>query len=242
LNRRRRRSRPLSFPLAAAAGIGLGIAGGLWLARAELPDLRGLLRTEPFRLRAIDWVGLHSLEPHEATALLGKVAGIALVDLDVEKLAAKISALPRVRGCRGVRIPPDRLVMRVEERVPLGRSAGEPVGFDASGDRFPLRPGEERRLVAVRGEPQDAIPLLLAAQARGVELAEVDARAPGDLRFRVPGSAVLIRAGEDVARALGDLERLRGAGLLERVRPRELDLRFRGSAVLRGAPPQTKGG
>jgi hypothetical protein len=121
----------------------------------------------------------------------------------------------------------------VGEREPIGRVSGRAEGFDATRARFPLLEGEKDGLVPVRGSPRRAVPLLLAARRRGVELAGVEVRSEEDLRFRVRGSDTVIRADGDADRVLRAWTRLRAAGVVSRYQPEEVDLRFRGSAVLR---------
>jgi hypothetical protein len=187
-------------------------------------------------------VGLETLHASELTALLGTIPNTALIDLDVADLARRVEHHPRVERCDGVRLLPDRLLLRVVERVPIGRVAGKREAFDEAAERFPLLSGEEERLVPVQGRLDAAVPLLRAARRYELDLVEIEALRPNDLRFRIRGSKVLVRGGADTDRVLEDWMRLRAAGVIERYRPREVDLRFDGSAVLRGASRDLEGG
>jgi hypothetical protein len=164
------------------------------------------------------------------------------VDVNVDALVKSIAGHARVEQVDALRIPPDRILFRVEEREPIGRVAGRAEGFDATGARFPLRERELRDLVPVQGNLEDAIPLLRAARRRGVELAGIEVRSAEDVRFRVEGMNSLIRTDADADRALGDWEHLKGTGLVDRHRPGEIDLRFRGSAVFREIHRTKEGG
>jgi hypothetical protein len=224
--------------------VGFGAAGvALFLgARTALPAVQDTLRSPRFQLRTVHWIGLRTLESAELAPLLALPQGIALVDVDVDALAASVRRHARVARVDALRVPPDQLLLRVGEREPIGRIADEAEGFDRSGSRFPLRKGEAEVLVPVKGDPQPAIPLRLEARRRGIELAGIEVRGTADVRFRVRGSESVIRTDAEVARALGAWESLEGAGLVGRYRPEEVDLRFRGSAVFREIRTSTEGG
>jgi len=224
------------------AALAAAVAGGSWGLATGLPVAQAALRDERLHLRAVDWLGLDALDAAALTASLGEIDGIALIDLDVSAIERRIASHPRVERCLALRLPPDRLVLRVVERTPVGRLAGGTEAFDPSGERFPLLPGEAERLVPVRGDRRAAIPLLEEAKRLGVDLAEVDAVSTSDVRFRMPESKTVVRLGADPGRALEDWLRVRAAGVMERYQPQEVDLRFHGSAVLRGASRDLEGG
>ncbi len=228
----------------------LGIGGGLAasrlvpaLARAQLPSLGSWLRGERFRLRHVDWLGLRTLDGPALVAALEIAPQTPLVDLDVSAVLARLAKHPRIAHANGVRIPPDRLLLSVEERTPIAVLAGGSAGVDAGGARFSLAPGEALGLPELRGETARALPLLVAARERGLALASVSAAAPGDVRFRPSDLEVDVRVGVDPARALQDWERVAKTGLVRGYGAGEVDLRFANGAVLRSfASKDEKGG
>ncbi len=246
-NRRRRRrsagrgrARAQRRWLLLVLWLALGVGGGLAasriapaLARDHLPSLGTWLRGERWRLHHVDLLGLRTLDAAALVAWIGVAQGTPLVDLDVEAVLARAAEHPRVARASGLRIPPDRLLVSVEERVPIARLAPSGEGIDAEGARFPLAPGEADGLPELRGDRARALPLLLAARERGVALASVSAGAPGDLRFRPAELAVDVRVGHDPARALADWERVAKTGLVRGYGAGEVDLRFANGAVLR---------
>ncbi len=229
---RRRLLRGIRIALGAAGVTAVGL-GVFTLARTALPAMQDALRSPRFHLRAVHWVGLRSLDSAQLAGLLDLPERVALVDVDIDALASSVSRHARVARVDALRIPPDRIVLRIGEREPIARISGRAEGFDATGAHFPLLEGEKAQLVPVRGNPRGAIPLLLAARRWGVELAGVEVRSIEDVRFRVHGSDTVIRADGEADRALRAWTDLRAAGLVSRYQPEEVDLRFRESAVLR---------
>ncbi len=218
------------------------IVGGFLGARSALPAVQQAIRAPRFHLRAIDWVGTRALHPGDLAVLLDLPRSLPLIDVDVDVLAERVRGHPRIERCEGLRIPPDRVMLRVVERVPVGRISGASEGFDESGSRFPLLPDEAERLTPVRGEPSAAIPLLRASSGFGLELASVEVRSATDVRFQVKGSDVVVQIGSEVERALREWDTLRMAGVVRRYRPERVDLRSRGNAVLRGLQLEERGG
>ena len=235
---RRRRAglrRPLAL-VAAGAVTGIALTGlaRLGLPRVELAALPSVGATldQHLRLRTIEVIGLRTLEARALIADLGLADGTPLRGIDVEQVAARVAAHPRVLGCRALRIPPDRLLLDVLEREPLARLAsGE--GIDSEGQHFELGGNEAAELPRVEGQPESALPLLRAAAALGLEIESAVARAPDDVRFRPANRDVWVRIGSNPEPALRDWLQLADAGLLLPDNAREVDLRFSGSAVLR---------
>jgi len=228
--------RPLALVVAGAvAGIALAGLARLGVAGAEFPSLPsvGSALDEHLRLRTVEVIGLRALEARALIADLGLAEGTPLRGIDVEQLAARVAAHPRVLACRALRIPPDRLLLDVQERQPVARLAsGE--GIDFEGSRFELGTEEAAGLTQLEGEPESALPLLRAAATLGLQIERAVAKAPDDVRFRPAERDVWVRVGADPGPALRDWLRLADAGLLSPGDAREIDLRFSGSAVLRG--------
>ena len=232
-----RRVPMLSLLFACVAGFA---AGGLAVetGSAELPSasVGEALRGPRFQLRRVEFTGLHALAPRDLSGALALRGAGALIDVDPDALCARVEAHRRVERCTAMRLPPDRLLVDIEERVPVARLGTTAYGVDAQGERLPLLPGERgetEALPRIDGEPAWALPLVAAANARGLELASVDARAPDDLLVALPGRATRLRVGRDLDRALRNWSEIRQRGLARDWAPREIDLRFGGGAVLR---------
>ncbi len=224
--------------LAFAAG-GLAVETG----SRELPagGISEALRGPRFQLRRVEFTGLHALAPRDLSGALALRGANALIDVDPDALCARVEAHRRVERCAAMRLPPDRLLVDVEERVPVARLGATAYGVDASGDRLPLLAGEADALPRIDGEPAWALPLVAAAHERGLELRSVDARGPDDLLVALRGSVTRLRVGRDLDRALRNWTEISRRGLARDWAPREIDLRFEGSAVLRDMSAE-KGG
>jgi hypothetical protein len=214
--------------LAASAATGL-------LPRPDLAPASDWLHGESFQLREVEVLGLEALDSEALIASTDLRAGVPLLEVDLERVTQAIRDHPRIASCRGAHLPPDRLLLEIEERVPVAALAGGAEGVDLAGERFPLVAGEAERLPRLRGDPAAGLALIAAARGAGTQLSEIEVLAGGDVRFRLAGETVWIRAGADPGRALADWRRLVQSGQLERFRAREVDLRFRGNAVLVGA-------
>lgn len=218
---------------------------GLWAQRhGALPtrSLEATLRGERFRLRHVDFTGLSALTPAALWARAKVPDGTPLLDLDPDAIEQALSEHPRVERVRAARLPPDRLVIGVTERVPLAQDAKTGLGLDAEGDSFPLEPGEAERLPVVTGKAERALPVLEAARALGVNLASVETLRDDAVRVRTLGRTALLVVGRDPKASLADWRQLADSGLVEQTGAREVDLRFRGNPVLRDFPKKTAQG
>ncbi len=246
MSRRRRRSGSMVRGFLLMTGAAIGSASVLSLAvaadRAIAPMFAEALRAPRFQIRAVHWLGLRSLTADVLMPRLKLTPNTPLLDIDVERLCERVSMHPRIQACHALRVPPNRIVIRVREREPIGRVAGTSDVFDVAATRFPMLGAADRTLPAVRGDVGAAVPLLRALRARELEIETLEVRNRNDLRFLFRGSEIWVRTGSNAERALEDWSQLRSAGALERFRPEEVDLRFKGSAVLRGARDNNKGG
>ena len=240
------RSRRGVLGLALAALLGAG-SGGIasWAAQrgwVQLPelDLDRALRAPGLRLRRVEFMGLARLHAGELVEW-AKLAPGPLAELDPGLVVARLSSHPRIERAEAVRVPPDRLLVEVVERVPVAVGTDGATGIDAGGERFPIDPEEAQGLTRIHGPLAAALPLLAAARAREVALAEIRAEAPGELSFRPVGRPTLVRVGDDPERAITDWLRLHASGLLDRHAAGEVDLRFEGNAVLRDLREDTGG-
>jgi hypothetical protein len=243
--RRKRRTLRVSPGIALAGAVALASAAGgvaLWRSPpAELPSLSAMLRAPRFQLRSVEVMGVHKLDPEVLLAGAPLEPGTPLIDVEVDPIAEHVARHPRVARCRGVRIPPNRLLLDVEERVPVARLAGSAEGIDLDGNRFPLLEDEREALPELRGDIDWTLPLLRNAAVRALAMEVVEAWGPADARFRPAGFDLEVRVGTDPGRALDDWIRLAGTGLVDEYGPRVVDLRFGDSAVLRDFE-KTKGG
>jgi hypothetical protein len=237
LTRKRKPTRRPRRAWIAITALGvLGVCGFALHARSGHPAQTWLsekLRAPRFRLQAVEFLGLEKLAPMKLLERAGLGSRVPLIDLDPDVLIGKLSSHPRVASCVAARIPPRRLVVEIEERVPVARIAGTQDGVDIEGARFPLAASEAAALTSVRGDVRWALPLLRTAQELEVKLVAVDVRARDDLRFRPADREVEVRVGLDPAMSLRGWLRIRDSGLLQSHAARRVDLRFQGSALLR---------
>ena len=237
--RRPRRSRwrgRLRITLACAI-LAVGVGAGTALASRNgalpsLPWVADALRGPRFQLRSVELIGLRRVSAPELLARVPIRAGIPLIDVDVAAIAASVEEHPRVAHCRALRIPPNRLLIQIEEREPVAL-LGEDEAIDLEGKRFRLAEGDAERLPRLRGAVETALPLLRAARERGLKLRRLEAKGAGDVRFLPAESDVWVRVGAEPGPSLDDWLRLSRTGLVRRYGAREVDLRFRDSAVLR---------
>lgn len=232
--------RTLYFALAVVAFV----FAGLWAEHHGYLDVHALregLRGERFQLRHVDFVGLDALEPDELWRALEIAPGTALVDIDPEVAVAILARHPRIERVRAARLPPDRLLIAIVERVPVALEMSTGLGIAENGAVFPLKPGEAVRLPQVSGEAKRALPVVLAARALGVILATVNAPRAKEVRVRALGRPTVLVVGRDEDASLLDWKLLADSGLIESTGARVVDLRFRGSPVLRDIPKATGG-
>jgi len=199
----------------------------------EVHGLRDVARAAPFRLHHVDFLGVHALDRQELLRLTGIAANTPLVDLDAEAAALALARHPRVSRARCVRLPPDRLVISISERVPVALETSSGLVLDASGKRFAPLPGEAERLPQVSGEPRFALPVLAAARELGLNLASVDAERASEIHVRTLGRSVRLLVGRDAHASFVDWRALSDADVVENVGAQEVDLRFKSNPVLR---------
>ena len=246
MRRRRKRSarskRVWMTSVGIGAVLGAGVALYLHSGDAARAWLSAELREPRYWLETVEFLGLAKLSPQSLIEHAGLSTAVPLIDLDPDVLATKLASHPRVVSCIAARIPPDRLVIEIDERVPVAQLAGKAQGIDLEGTLFPLVDNEGAELPTVHGKVEWALPLLRAAKERGVKLAVVQARAANDLRFRPVGHQVQVRVASDPDTSLRGWLQIRESGLLRSYAAREVDLRFRGNALLRDFGTTKQGG
>lgn len=242
---RRREGRTLPRPLVFVLGLVAFVFAGLWAEHHGYLDVRAVregLRGERFWLRHVDFVGIDALEPDELWRALEIAPGTALLDVDPEVVVQILARHPRIARVRAARLPPDRLLIAVRERVPVALEMSTGLGIAENGAVFPLKPGEAARLPQVSGQAERALPIIRAARELGLRLATVHAPRAKDIRVRALGRPTVLVVGRDEGASLHDWKLLADSGLVESTGARVVDLRFRGSPVLRDIPRATGGG
>jgi hypothetical protein len=231
--------------LTAAVLLGWGLSWGVPRAPGALA------RVDWFRVRSFRVEGARYLTAAEVESAAAVPAGANLWD-DVAPVAARLRAHPLVRDVHIGRRLPGTLVVRVEERRPVGllpTPTLEPV--DREGRRLPLDPALHRLdlpvIRASRSGRGSSAPAAIAAAAReAARLAEAD---PG---FWEGVSAITEEGARDLTVEWGDpAVRLRFRAPLAQTRLREakavladvsdrgdpapllLDLRFADQVVVR---------
>jgi cell division septal protein FtsQ len=232
----------LALGLVATLGAATGavLAQGTSSSRLGAIDLGTELRRPRFFLANVHFLGLQSLAAEDLWSLTGIATNTPLVDVDTSEVARTLRGHPRIEAAQALRLPPGSLVIAVRERVPVARDATNGEGLDADGNRFPLAPRDAAALPSVGGDARRALSVVAAAKQLGVPLASIQAASESDVRVRPADLDVEVRLGRDVRASLSDWIRVRESGLVEARGAREVDLRFRGGAVLRS--PNIEGG
>ncbi|HEU4428191.1 MAG TPA: FtsQ-type POTRA domain-containing protein [Myxococcota bacterium] len=241
-----------SLKRALIAGAGLV---GFALGSAFGDDL--LARALPGRahVAALAVAGNVHTTPAQIASASGLHAGFPLADVDEDDVARALEALPWVRDARATTVAPNRVVVAIEERVPVAVARladGSRYLVDASGVAFAPAPAETRgpELIGLAALPPGgrADPAL----AGGVALLQdwIAARLPAVRAIEISSAlgseapAVLLE-GRELRVVLGGGESREKLALLGRVlalnepalaRATAIDLRFPGQSVLRFAP------
>jgi POTRA domain, FtsQ-type len=242
--RHRRALRAAVLALALAAGLAGGAFQGRALLARAFPE-----RAAQVRLALL---GNQHTQAAELAAAAGVGPGVRLAGLDLARVRESIAAQPWVRSVRVAALPPDQLLVAVEEREPVAAARiGDATWLvDGSGAAFvPAPPDPALPTLLGATAPGDArlaegAAWLRALAAHGIEapealwLSDTDpARAPA-LAFRggaARGARVLLGAGERDAK-LARLSRLLASGLPELATAAEIDLRFGADVILRPRP------
>ena len=240
-----RARRALCLAAALVTGILGGVFGGEALLARAFPA-----RAAQVRLALI---GARHAPAHELAAAAGIGPGVPLAALDLHAVRAGVATHPWVASVRVAALPPDRLLVSVEEREPVAVApiAGESWLVDASGKAFVPAPSPTPlpRLLGASAphDPRlaEGVAWLGALAAQGLTapaalaLADVDpARAPAltlAASTPAPGALVLLGTGEREAK-LARLARLFESALPELGTAAEIDLRFGSDVILRPRP------
>jgi hypothetical protein len=239
-----RRLQAAVLAVAFAGGASGGALSGETLLARAFPERAAQVR--------LALSGNQRAEALELAAAAGVGPGVRLASLDLAQVRAGVASHPWVRSVRVAALPPDRLLVAVEEREPVARA---PIGdvtwlVDQSGLAFLPADGQRLPVLAGAAAPDDprladGVAWLEALAAHGIpaaaELALTDAdpaRAPTlalAAGTAAPGARVLLGSGERDVK-LARLARLLAAGLPELATAEEIDLRFGADVILRPRP------
>jgi cell division protein FtsQ len=159
--------------------------------------------------------------------------------MPLDSLDVRVAAHPLVVSATARRSLPATIRITVVERIPVALVPGEGglVPVDAQGERLPIDPARAPLDVPVIAEA-DTVLLRVLDQVRQeapilwVRVSQVRRDGPRDLRFTLGG--VTLRARDDVTVArLGDILPVEADLARRRLRPTELDLRFRDQVIAR---------
>jgi cell division protein FtsQ len=198
-----------------------------------------LRRMDFFRVRHVEVVGARYVDPRDVIARLRVDTGASVWDPS-DAWRSRVAAHPLVRDVELDRRLPGTLVVRLVEHVPVALVPG-PAGFrvyDERGVSLPIDPAAADVNAPILARADSALLRLLggarrAAPALYARMSEVR-REGGGRELLVVFDSLPVRALADVT-----LLRLQDAELVEqdlarrRLRPTELDLRYRDQIIAR---------
>jgi cell division protein FtsQ len=238
------------------------LRAGVWLVALALGVLTGVLRGDELLARAfperaanvrLAVIGNEHASAEELAAAAGVAPGTPLASLDLVAVEAALAGHPWVRRARVAALPPDQLILAVEEREPVAvaRLAGVTRLVDRDGTAFApasadTRLPELRGAGAPGGPPLvEGVALLAAVEAQGLPApqalilaADEPATVPAlELASDAPAPSARVLLGrDDQAAKLARLAELLRADLPELGSAAEIDLRFGEDVVLRPKP------
>jgi cell division protein FtsQ len=198
-------------------------------------------------------IGNAHASAEELAAAAGVAPGTPLSSLDLVAVEAALAGHPWVRKARVAALPPDQLILAVEEREPVAvaRLSGIARLVDRDGTAF-APAGEDTRLPELRGAGApggppllEGVTLLAAVEAQGLPAphaliltADEPATVPAlELASDAPAPSARVLIGrDDQAAKLARLAELLRADLPELGSAAEIDLRFGEDVVLRPKP------
>jgi cell division protein FtsQ len=183
-----------------------------------------------FAVRAVQVDGVHSLSAAEVRDAAGLRTGTPLLQVDLDAAAARVRRLPQVASAQVTRGWPDRVVVTVDERLPVAvvQRAGERTLVDAGGALFdtitgPAPPGVVPLDVAAPGPRDPATRAALAAigalpAAVRAQVTLVTAPTPAQVTLALPGPVTVLwgdggAAAAKAAALRGLLDQLRSGAL-----------------------------
>ncbi len=217
--------------------------GGLVLALLLASPLwgpRSLAHLAFFRVRKIELLGVRYTPPAEVLSRL-KVDTTRSVWDPVEPLAARVAAHPQVASAVVTRKLPGTLVVDIVERRPVAlvTVSGVLRAIDERGVRLPLDPVRTPvdAPVVVAAPRDTAVYHLLGAMQRDApqlyaRVSSLRSLGTGELVFQLADLSVRTMTSVTLAR-LGDIDPVERDLARRRLRPAELDLRYRDQVIAR---------
>jgi cell division septal protein FtsQ len=133
----------------------VALAGAVWAAKHGLAHAgeRLFARNDKFTIREIEVTTTGTLPVSNLREYAGVAEGQNLFAVDIEQIARNIERTPRVRSAEVRRVLPDKLSIRVHERVAIARIAEGATGLPMAVDRdgFVLGPSVGRGLPIISG-------------------------------------------------------------------------------------------
>ncbi|MDP8239893.1 MAG: FtsQ-type POTRA domain-containing protein [Candidatus Hatepunaea meridiana] len=148
-----RRSKRGKFILFTIVALLIGI--GIWWGGSAICQVVGerIACSSLSVVERIEVVGLMRLPQHDILSAAGVNQGDNLMKLDYDSISARVMEIPGVRNAKAIRRLPRRLLIRVEERIPIAAvNAGELLLIDEEGVVFqPVYGGEVLDLPVLTG-------------------------------------------------------------------------------------------
>ena len=191
-----------------------------------------------FHVRRVEFDGVRYTDAGELMPLLA-LDTLASVWMPLDSLEARVAAHPMVVSAVARRSLPATIRITVTERIPVALTPGDGglVAVDAWGERLPIDPVRAPLDVPVITAVDSALLRVLDQLRRDAptlwgRVSQARREGPQDLRLTL--GDVVLRARDDVTVArLGDILPVEADLARRRLRPRELDLRFRDQVIAR---------
>jgi cell division protein FtsQ len=233
---------------AGLTGVAIGTLFGDALLARFVPEL--------VRVGALEVTGNVHTESRVLVAASGLGANFTLADVEPEAVSRALEALPWVRAARTTKLLPNRVVVAIEERVPVAVARvedGSRLLVDATGVAFAPAPPETRgpELLGLDAAPPPNAPhsglaagVALLAEWNAAGLPRVRAiEIAGELGADLPAVRLadrdlrVVLGGGDARDKLARLARVLALREPALARAVAIDLRFPGQGVLRFAAP-----
>jgi len=210
----------------------MAVVGAPWWGPPALSTL------DFFHVRRVEFDGVRYTDAGELMPLLA-LDTLASVWMPLDSLTARVTRHPMVVSATARRSLPATILLSVTERVPVALvpSDGGLVPVDAQGDRLPIDPVRAPLDVPVIAEVDSALLRVLdqvRQDAPSLWGRVSQARRDGARDLRLVLGRVTLRTRDDVTVArLGDILPVEADLARRRLRPMELDLRFRDQVIAR---------
>lgn len=218
--------------LALFGGLALAVLGAPWWGPPALSTF------DFFHVRKVEFDGVRYTDAGELMPLLA-LDTLASVWMPLDSLEERVAAHPMVVSATARRSLPATIRITIVERVPVALAPGDGglVPVDAAGERLPIDPARTPLDIPVIADTDSTLLRVLDqvrqdAPTLWVRLSHARRDGPRDLRFQL--GTVTLRARDDVTLArLGDILPVEADLARRRLRPTELDLRFRDQVIAR---------